>query len=122
MSDLQETIYEEFLAPYDMILFAEKYFDKNTIKYIEDMAKNIIEVFKSRIETLSWMNNSAKEKARKELSDIETSDERTEKLRYELELAEKELKAAAKTLSQLRKKAAIKLTQKPTMAKIIIPL
>ena len=49
------------------------------------------------------------EKARKELSDIETSDERTEKLKFELASVEKDLKSAAETLSQLRKKGAIQL-------------
>lgn len=60
-------VLQEEMPEYLGTMYAEKYFDKNTIKYIEDMAKNIIEVFKSRIETLSWMNNSAKEKATKKL-------------------------------------------------------
>ncbi len=60
-------VLQEEMPEYLGTMYAEKYFDKNTIKYIEDMAKNIIEVFKSRIEKLSWMNNSAKEKATKKL-------------------------------------------------------
>lgn len=60
-------VLQEEMPDYIGTMYAEKYFDKNTIKYIEDMAKDIIKVFKSRIEKLSWMNKKAKEKAIKKL-------------------------------------------------------
>ncbi|MBR2883903.1 MAG: S-layer homology domain-containing protein [Clostridia bacterium] len=60
-------VLQEEMPDYIGTMYAEKYFDKNTIKYIEDMAKDIIKVFKSRIEKLSWMNKEAKEKAIKKL-------------------------------------------------------
>ena len=60
-------VLQEEMPDYLGTMYAEKYFDKNTIKYVEDMAKDIIEVFKSRIEKLSWMNSHAREKAIKKL-------------------------------------------------------
>ncbi len=60
-------VLQEEMPDYLGTMYAEKYFDKKTIKYIEDMAKDIIEVFKLRIEKLSWMKKQAKEKATKKL-------------------------------------------------------
>ena len=60
-------VLQEEMPDYLGTMYAEKYFDKNTKKQIEDMAKDIIAVFKSRIESLSWMDDSAKEKATNKL-------------------------------------------------------
>ena len=48
-------------------MYAEKNFDKETKKYIENMAADIKAVFKSRIEKLSWMSENAKKMAIKKL-------------------------------------------------------
>lgn len=61
---------QEEMPDYLGKMYAEKYFDKETKKYIENMAAEITEVFKSRIEKLSWMSESTKEKAIKKLDAI----------------------------------------------------
>ncbi len=48
-------------------MYAEKYFDKETKNYVENMANDIIAVYKNRIKGLPWMSESAKEKAIRKL-------------------------------------------------------
>ncbi len=51
-------------------LYGEKYFDKEVKEDIYSMTKDIIGVFKKRIDALSWMDTETKEKAKKKLDNI----------------------------------------------------
>ena len=63
-------VLQEEMPDYIGNIYAEKYFDKNTEEYVRDMAKDIIRVFKSRIEKLSWMSGVTKKKAASKLDAI----------------------------------------------------
>ena len=51
-------------------LYGEKYFDKEIKEDIYSMTSDIINVFKKRLDALSWMNGETKEKAKKKLDNL----------------------------------------------------
>lgn len=58
------------MADYLSDIYAQKYFDESSKKDVENMVYDIIEVFKCRIESLSWMSYEAKEKAKSKLDSM----------------------------------------------------
>lgn len=53
-------------------LFAEKYFNKESKIYVEEMINNIKNVLQKRIKNLSWMSDNTKLKALQKLNNIES--------------------------------------------------
>lgn len=48
-------------------IYAEKYFDEQSKKDVENMIYDIISVYRERIDSLDWMSDETKEKAKKKL-------------------------------------------------------
>lgn len=51
-------------------LYVNKYFDKDSKEDVENMAKEIIKNFESRLQNISWMSKSTKEKALNKLESV----------------------------------------------------
>lgn len=63
-------IIEKTMPDYLGQLYVDKYFDEKSKKDVQKMTYDIIEVFKKRIDNLSWMSDSTKEKAKLKLSTL----------------------------------------------------
>lgn len=61
---------QNVMADYLGEIYAEKYFDENSKKDVENMVYDIIEVFKERIDLLSWMSGKTKANAKRKLDSI----------------------------------------------------
>lgn len=58
------SVIQNLMPEYLGQLYCEKYFDKTSQKDVENMIYDIINVFKTRIDKLTWMSSSTKEKAK----------------------------------------------------------
>ena len=61
---------QNIMADYLGEIYAQKYFDESSKKDVENMAHDIIEVFKGRIDSLSWMSDKAKNQAKRKLDSM----------------------------------------------------
>lgn len=64
------TTIQNTMADYLGNIYAQKYFDESSKKDVENIAYEIIEVFKSQIDSLYWMSREAKEKAKTKLDSM----------------------------------------------------
>jgi len=62
------TAIQGVLGEYLSEIYVKKYFDEESKKDVEKLTYDIIEVFKKRIDNLSWMSQPTKEKAKLKLS------------------------------------------------------
>ncbi len=74
----QENIKSQALAQIQLVMpeylsqiYGERYFDKSSEEYIQNMTSDIINVFQKRIDNLSWMCDETKENAKKKLKTLE---------------------------------------------------
>ena len=61
---------EETMPDYLGQIYVEKYFDEESEKDVRKMTSDIIDIFKKRIDNLSWMSEGTKEKAKLKLSTL----------------------------------------------------
>lgn len=61
---------QNIMADYLGEIYSQKYFDESSKKDVENMAHDIISVFKERIDSLSWMSDKAKQQAKRKLDSM----------------------------------------------------